>query len=191
MFVPIKPGELGPGTVIRMRLDQELSTATTQPGAVFTGRVTKDVMQGGVVAIPANAVVRGRVMSVEAGRRFRGPASIRLRPDEIILPDNSRMSIHAEVVNSESHNTKTDSEGNIVSTDHGKRTLGEMALVGGGAAVVGAQLGGVPGALIGGAVGAGIVTTHWLLQKHEATLPPDSEISLGLTEPMVLTPLHQ
>jgi hypothetical protein len=190
MFVPIKPGELGPGTVIKMRLDQELSTATTQPGAVFTGRVTQDVMQSGVVAIPANAVVRGRVMYVAEGRRFRGPASIRLRPDEVILPDNSRMSLHAEVTNVHSHGTKTDDEGNIVSTDHAKRTLGEMALVGGGAAVVGGQLGGVPGALIGGVVGAGIVTTHWLLEKHEATLPANSEISIGLTEPMILSPLH-
>lgn len=190
MFVPIKPGELGVGTVIKMRLDQGLSTATTQPGALFTGRVTQDVMQSGVVAIPANAIVRGRVMSVDAGRRFRGPASIRLRPDEIILPDNSRMSLYAEVVTADSHGTKTDSEGNIVSKDHGKRTLGEVALVGGGAAVVGAQFGGIPGALIGGAVGAGIITTHWLLEKHEATLPPDSEIAIGLTEPMILSPLH-
>ena len=189
-FVPLKPGELAPGTVIKMRLDQGLSTATTVPGTAFSGRVTQDVMQNGVVAIPANAIVRGRVVDVAAGRRFRGPASIRLRPDEVVLPDNSRMSLHADVVDSDSHGTKTDNEGNIVSTDHGKRTLAEMALVGGGAAAVGAELGGVPGALIGGAVGAGIITTHWLFEKHEATLPPDSEIAIGLTEPMILSPLH-
>jgi hypothetical protein len=189
-FVPVKPGELGSGTVIKMRLDQDLSTVTTQPGAVFTGRVTEDVMQGGVVVIPVNAVVRGRVMYVAEGRRFRGPASIRLRPDEVILPDNSRMSMHAEVTNVDSHGTKTDDEGNIVSTDNAKRTLGEMALAGGGGAAAGGVLGGVPGALIGGVVGAGIVTTHWLLEKHQATLPANSEISIGLTEPMILSPLH-
>jgi hypothetical protein len=189
-FVPVKPGELAPGTVIKMRLDQDLSTVSTQPGAVFTGRVTEDVMQGGAVVIPTNAVVRGHVMYVEEGRRFRGPASIRLRPDEVILPDNSRMSMHAEVTNVQSYGAKTDNEGNIVSTDHGKRTLGEVALAGGGGAAAGGVLAGVPGALIGGVVGAGIVTTHWLLEKHQATLPANSEISIGLTEPMILSPLH-
>ena len=188
--VPLKPGELAPGTVIKMRLDQALSTATTEPGTAFTGRVTEDVVQDGKVAIPTNAIIRGRVMYVSSGRRFRGPASIRLRPDEVVLPDNSRMTLHADVVDGDAYDTKTDSEGNIESKDHGKRTLGEAALVGGGAAAVGAEIAGVPGALIGGAVGAGIVTTHWLLEKHDATLPPDSEISLGLTEPMILSPLH-
>ncbi|HEX4020754.1 MAG TPA: hypothetical protein VHX63_06395 [Acidobacteriaceae bacterium] len=190
LTVPSKPNQLPEGTMLRVMLDQQLSTTTTLPGAPFSARIAENVTKNGRVVIPMGATVIGRVLSVSEGRRFLGSASIRLRPDEIDLPDGTRYFLHAEVYDINSRNNKTDSEGNIVSTDNGKRTLAEGALMSGGGAAAGALIAGVPGALIGAAAGAGFVTAHWLLANHQAVLPKNSEVVFGLTEPMSLVPLH-
>ncbi len=185
------PNELPEGTILRVMLDQQLSTATTQPGALFSARMMENISKDGRVVIPMGAVVLGRVLSVSEGRRFHGPASIRLRPDEIDLPNGSRFFLHAEVYDMSSRkHTKTDDEGDIVSKDNGKKTLAEGAVTAGGSAATGAMIAGVPGAIVGAAVGAGYVTAHWLFENHQAVLPKNSEVVFGLTEPMSLVPLH-
>lgn len=191
LTVPSKPNELPEGTILRVLLDQQLSTSTTQPGSQFSARVAQNVTKDGRVVIPMGATMEGRVLSVSEGRRFRGAASIRLRPDEINLPDGTRYFLHAEVYDiSDRNSTKTDNEGNVVSKDNGKRTLAEGALMSGGGAAAGALIAGVPGAIIGAAAGAGYVTAHWLLENHQAVLPKNSEVMFGLTEPMSLVPLR-
>jgi hypothetical protein len=55
--------------------------------------------------------------------------------------------------------------------------------------MVGAELGGPAGALAGSVVGAGVITTHLLLQHPEAaTVPAGSEVDFSLTEPLDMTP---
>lgn len=191
LTVPSKPNQLPEGTTLRVLLDEQLSTTTTLPGSPFSARIAANVTKDGRVVIPMGATVIGRVLSVSEGRRFLGAASIRLRPDEIDLPDGTRYFLHAEVYDiGNRNNTKTDNEGNVVSKDNGKRTFAEGALVSGGTAAAGAMIAGVPGALIGAAAGAGFVTAHWLLENHQAVLPKNSEVVFGLTEPMSLVPLH-
>lgn len=191
LSVPSGPNQLPEGTMLRVLLDQQLSTSTTQPGSQFSARIAQNVTKDGRVVIPMGATVLGRVLSVSEGRRFRGAASIRLRPDEINLPDGTRYFLHAEVYDISNRNsTKTDDEGNVVSKDNGKRTLAEGALISGSGAVAGAMIAGVPGAIVGAAAGAGYVTAHWLLENHQAVLPKNSEVVFGLTEPMSLVPLR-
>jgi hypothetical protein len=50
------------------------------------------------------------------------------------------------------------------------------------------MIGGVPGALIGAGVGAGVSTVVWLKQDREAQLPKDLQVVFSLTEPMIVTP---
>lgn len=185
------PNQLPEGTIVKVLLDQQLSTATTQPGALFSARVMENVSKDGRVVIPMGAKLVGRVLSVSEGRRFRGTASIRLRPDEVDLPNGGKFFLHAEVYDMSSRRSnKTDTEGNIVSKDNGKKTFVEGAISAGGTAVTGAMIAGVPGAIVGAAAGAGIVTAHWLLENHQAVLPKNSEVVFGLTEPMSMIPLH-
>lgn len=189
--VPSRPNELPEGTLLRVRLDQQLSTATTQPGSQFSAHMAANLTKDGRVVVPVGATVVGRVLSVNQGHRFGSAASIRLRPDEIDLPDGTRYFLHAELYDVNPHSgSKTDSEGDVVSQQHGKRTVAEGALASGSGLAAGALIAGVPGALIGAAAGAGIVTAHWLLENHQAVLPKDSEVVFGLTEPMSLVPLH-
>ncbi len=186
-----RPNQLPEGTILKVLLDQQLSTATTQAGSMFSARMMENVTKDGRVVIPMGATVVGRVLSVSEGRRFHGQASIRLRPDEIDLPDGSRFFLHAEVYDmSARKGNKTDSEGDIVSKDNGKKTIAMGAASAGGSAATGAMIAGVPGAIVGAALGAGLVTAHWLMENHQAVLPKNSEVVFGLTEPMSLVPLH-
>lgn len=186
------PNQLPEGTRLTVSLDQQLSTATTEPGAAFSARVLQPVMKDSRVVIPVGSTVTGRVTSVTAGRRISGGASIRLRPDEVVLPDGRRYFLHAEVYDLGNFSkVKPDSEGNVVSVDHGKRTVAQAGLLGGGAAAAGFMIAGGPAALVAGGAAAGYVGAHWLLESHQAILPKNSEVVFGLTQPMSLVSFHE
>ena len=190
--VPSGPNQLPQGTTLTVSLDQQLSTATTQPGAIFSARVVQPVMKNSRIVIPVGSTVTGRVTSVSAGRRITGGASIRLRPDEVVLPGGARYFLHAEVYDlGDSRKVKPGSEGEVVSVDHAKRTLAEAGLFGGGAAAAGVMIAGGPVGLVAGGAAAGYVGAHWLLENHQAILPKNSEVVFGLTQPMSLVSFHE
>lgn len=190
--VPSAPNQLPEGTAITVSLNQPLSTATTQPGAIFSARVTEPILKNGRVVIPIGSTITGRVTSVSSGRRITGGASIRLRPDEVVLPNGTRYFLHAEVYDiGRSTRTKPDAEGNVTPVAHGKRTIAEAGLLGGGAAAAGFMIAGGPAALIAGGAAAGYIGARWLLQDHQAVLPKNSEVVFGLTQPMSLVAFHE
>ena len=190
--VPSAPNQLPEGTTLMVSLNQSLSTATTQPGTIFSARLLAPVMKDSRIVIPVGSTVTGRVTSVSEGRRITGGASIRLRPDEVVLPDGTRYFLHAEVYDlGDSRRTKPDSEGNVVNVAHGKRTVAEASLFGGGAAAAGFMIAGGPAALVLGGAAAGYVGAHWLLESKQAVLPKDSEVVFGLTQPMSLVSFHE
>ena len=185
--VALRPGELESGTLIRVRLQEAMSTSTTSVGSEFSAIVMSPVSQGGKVIIPMGSQVNGRVVSVRAGKSFGGKAVLRLRPDTVTMPDGSRYMLHAEVVQTQGTDTKAGGEGTITTASHKKRNAIEYGVGAGSGAIIGAAVGGGPGALIGTAVGAGVITVHLLLQSHQAQLPKDSVLIFGLTEPMTFT----
>jgi hypothetical protein len=188
--VPHSSNELAEGSAIHTRLDRELSSSENGVGTRFTAQVTSDVTQNGRVVIPSGSVVHGKVMHADYGRRIAGRASLRLLADEVILPDGTRYSITAlPSQTAGSSNTKVNGEGTIVSKDHPKRIAGEYALGAGGGAVTGAVLAGPTGAVVGTIIGAGLATTHVLLNRQAAVLPAGSSVTFGLTQPMRLTPI--
>ena len=181
--------ELAGGTNIHVRIAQDLSSEQTQPGSAFSGMVASDVFKDGRVIIPAGSELRGRVTSVRQGSHFGVPSTIRLRPDVVILPDGTAYHLYAQVVGTRAPNTRTDSEGGIIPKSHLKRNSIEYGAGAGTGAVAGAEIAGPPGALVGSLVGAGVVTTHLLMQHPQiAEVPKDSIITFSLTEPMGLTP---
>lgn len=190
--VPSGPNQLPEGTTLTVSLNQQLSTATTQPGTIFSARLLQPVMKNNRIVIPVGSTVTGRVTSVSEGRRITGGASIRLRPDEVDLPDGTRYFLHAEVYDlGNPSKVKPDAEGNVVNVAHGKRTVAEAGLLGGGAAAAGFMIAGGPAALVVGGAAAGYVGAHWLLESKQAVLPKDSEVVFGLTQPMSLVSFHE
>lgn len=177
------------GTEIRVQLDNALSTNYTTTMTPFQGRVMVDVLNGGSVVIPAGSVLRGRVTEVTQGHHFGPAATLRLRPDEVILPDGTAYHLYAEAIDSEAPGTQTSSEGGIQPNGHVVKKSLEYGVGVGTGAMVGAELAGPAGALAGSLIGAGLVTTHLLTQHPTAAnIPAGSEIVFSLTEPMDLTP---
>ena len=188
-YVPSNPNELAAGTNIRVRLANDLSTTETRPGTSFRAVVDKDVYKEGRVIIPAGAELRGRVVTVSQGHHLGPHATIRLRPEVVMLPDGTAYHLYAEAVQSKAPGTRTNDEGGIEASSHYKKDAIEYGAGTGIGAVAGGELGGPVGVGVGSLVGAGVVTAH-LLMTHPAAadLPQGSMLVFSLTEPMALAP---
>lgn len=181
--LPRNPNELPVGTTLRMRLRTAIATDGTQPNTPFLADLTDNIESDGRVVLPAGATIEGLITQVRGGRRIRGTALIHLEAQAVVLPDGTRMPLHAAVIDTDQYaNTRVDEEGNIRRKDHVGATLAAMSLTTGGAAAAGAVLGGGVGALVGAGVGAGVSTAWWLKQDRQAHLPGNALVVLGLTE---------
>ena len=188
-YVPSPSNELAEGTNIRAKLMDTLSTRETNAGTAFKAQVATDVYKDGRIIIPAGSELRGRVVSVTQGHHFGPAATLRLRPDVVILPDGTAYHLYGQVVESKAPNTRTDSEGGIQPSSNLKKNAIEYGVGAGTGAVVGAKIAGPHGALIGSLVGAGVITAHLLMQHPEmAEVPAGSVVTFSLTEPMDLMP---
>ncbi len=187
--VPSSGNDLAEGTNIRVRLTEKLSTKETTVGSPFKGEVTKDVSKDGSVIIPAGSELKGRVIGISQGHHFGQAATLRLRPDLIMLPDGTAYHLYAQVAGSEAPGTRTDSEGGIQPKPHPVKTGAVYGAAAGTGAVVGGFVAGPAGALVGSVIGAGVVTAHLLMQHPDAAVVPKGAIvTFSLTEPMELTP---
>jgi hypothetical protein len=188
-YVPSQPGEIHEGSLVKVKLREELSTLTTRPGTKFTAEVSEPLMRDGQVVVPAGSVLEGRVTWVRGGKRIGGPAAIHLEPRTVTLPDGTQYTLHARAIDTNQwDNTKVDNEGTIMRSENKKRNLAVMSLTTGSGMAAGAMIGGLPGAVIGAGVGAGVSTVVWLKQDRQAELPKDLQIIFSLTDPMSVTP---
>jgi hypothetical protein len=182
-----RPGELLAGATIRVRLMSRISSSQSEKGEPFRGQVAYDVLQNGRVLIPAGSGIEGRISAVSGGH-FGGHGSFRLRPEEVVLPDGTRFQLHAETTGTPGSHTRVGGEGTINPGSRAKKDGIEYGAVVGTGAITGAVLGGPVGALTGSLIGAGIVTTHLMVDHPQATLEPGSMLLFSLTEPMNLMP---
>ena len=185
--VPLGPGEIAEGTLIRVRLLNDLSSSFSEAGQPFHSRVATDVLQDGNVVIPTGSEISGKVVSVSTGR-FAGHGTLLLHPDTVTLPDGESFQLHAMVSGTPGSRTHVGAEGTIAPNSRKKRAAIEYGAAVGGGAITGALLGGPVGALAGGAVGAGLVTTHLLVSHAQANLDTGAVLMLTLTKQMQLVP---
>jgi hypothetical protein len=158
-YVPSRPGEIPEGSLVKVRLREQLST------------------------------LEGRVTWVRGGKRIGGQAAIHLEPRTVTLPDGTQYVLRARAIDTDSwENTKVDSEGTIMRSENKKRNAAIMSLTTGSGLAAGAMIAGPAGALVGAGVGAGVSTVVWLKQDRQAELPKDLQIIFSLTEPMSVTP---
>ncbi|HMG86074.1 MAG TPA: hypothetical protein VK574_10030 [Terracidiphilus sp.] len=184
---PLPPGTLGEGTLIRVQLINEISSALSEQGEPFRSRVVSDVLQDGRVVIPAGAEIDGKVAQVSTGH-FAGHGSLLLEPETVTLENGTRYQLHAMVASTPGSNLRVGSEGVITPGSRLKRNGIEYGGVVGGGMVTGAVLGGPVGMLAGGIIGAGVVTTHLLVSHPQANLETGSYLMLTLTEQVRLVP---
>lgn len=174
-------GEVPAGSVVPVRLDQELSASANHPGDPFTATTTQPLLDGaGRVAIPAGAVVRGRVVGVD-GADADGQTSMVMLDFESISSGGRSYAMRGTVVDANPERRKRTA------------TRGTAAKVGAGAAA-GAILGQIIGkdtesTLIGAAAGAAAGTAIALGTRDvEAVLPSGSAMAIRLDAPLRTQP---
>ncbi len=180
-------GSVPVGTVVMVRLETTLATFSNRVGDPFRGSITQPIVVNGQTVIPAGAIVEGRVTKVSEPRRISGKPTIGILPEAVILPSGERYYLDATLTDTNIPGSDVSREGQFKGTGHDRR---DQLEVGGGTAggmLVGGLIGGPPGILIGGAVGAGATTTHWLVTHRSAILPSGTELTLELNRPMTTT----
>jgi len=136
--------DLPAGTDLRIRLDQDLGSKTSQAGDSFNATVADPVVVDGQTIIPKGAQAEGTVIDAKPLGRFKGGATLAIRLERV----TTRWGSYPVATSTVSRAEK----------GKGKRT-GIMA--GGGAglgAVIGGLAGGGKGALIGALAGGGAGT---------------------------------
>jgi len=182
----LPPGVLGEGSVIRVRLLDQLSTRDSVKGDTFRSRVASDVMEGGQILIPAGAEIDGTVVDASSGAHLGSHGSMRLRPETVIMADGSRYRLQAYVAGAPGARARVDREGTIGAESRVKRGAIEYGGAVGVGAIAGAAMGGPAGALAGTLIGAGAVTAHLLISHPQATLDPGTVLLFTLTQPLNL-----
>jgi hypothetical protein len=175
------------GTALMVRLDTTLATFSNRVGDPFQARVTQAVVVNGATVIPVGATVEGRVTKVSEPRRISGKPTIGILPEAVILPSGERYYLDATLTDTNIHGTDVNAEGQFKGTGHDRRDTVETGGGTAGGMLIGGLIGGGPGILIGGAVGATGTTVHWLSKHRSATLPAGTELTLELNRPLNLT----
>lgn len=128
------------GTVMIVRLQTDLSSATAEVGDHFQGFLDQDLAADGRMIVGKGATVYGTVTAVDQGSRMRGQASLSVTLTDIEI-DGHAVAIQTQPVQAQ-----------------GQASSGGRKLAGGGllGATIGAIAGGGEGAAIGAAAGAGV-----------------------------------
>jgi hypothetical protein len=175
------------GTALMVRLDTTLATFSNKAGDPFRAKLTQPVVINGSTMIPMGAIVEGRVTKVTEPRRISGKPSIGLMPEAVIMPTGERYFLDATLTDTNIPHTDVTSEGQFKGTGHDRRDTIETGGGTAGGMLIGGLIGGGPGLLIGGAVGATSTTVHWLTKHRSATMPAGTELTLELNRPMSMT----
>ena len=154
-------------TVIRVRLNQQLSSRTARVGDRFSANVTEPVHAGaGVEVIPVSSKVWGRVTSIrQAGRRT--PGQILVAFNQVALPNGRTYTINGSLSSLQTDDVNSDNEGSVTGGSNRKR---DAVFIGGGAAtgaIIGAIAGGGKGAGIGAIIGGALGTGARVYEKEQ------------------------
>lgn len=175
------------GTALMVRLDTTLATFSNKAGDPFRAKLTQAIVINGTTLIPVGATIEGRVTKVTEPRRISGKPSIGLLPEAVILPTGERFYLDATLTDTNIPGTDVNSEGQFKGTGHDRRDQIETGGGTAGGMLIGGLVGGGPGILIGGAVGATATTVHWLAKHRSATLPAGTQLTLELNRPLSMS----
>ncbi len=183
--VPSRPNEVPIGTLLRTRIHETISTASTPLYAPFSAEVVAPMEREGRVIIPIGSILHGRVTQIRGGHRISGAAAIHLLPESVTLPDGT---IYDPARAGRRHRSVQRQPRGRRRHRHSPRpsaeTLAAMSMATGGAAAAGAVVGGGVGAVVGAGIGAGVSTVWWLKQDRQEQIPQDTGITFTLVGPM-------
>lgn len=175
------------GTSLMVKLDTTLATFSNKAGDPFQARLTAPVVVNGQTVIPAGATVDGRVTKVAEPRRISGKPTIAILPETLVMPTGEHLFLDATLVDTDIPGTDVNQEGEFKGSGHDRRDQMEAGGGTAGGMLIGGLIGGPPGIVIGGAVGAGATGAHWLSKHRSATLPAGTTLTIELKRPLAMT----
>jgi hypothetical protein len=180
-YTPQKGGDavvIPSGSILRVRINQGMSSKNTVPGTVFDGVVLSDVIAGGAIAIPRGSSFQGAVVDAHTAGQLKGKGELKLQLTSVSFGGKTY-----PVATDFWWHQGVDKTGNTVGNTIGLAGVGALigAVAGGGVgAAVGAGVGGVAGLGVSSASGAG-----------EATIPAEAIVTFHLTQPADVTTVSQ
>ena len=177
------PNQAGPprrltlpaGTVIRVRVDEWLSSDQNVPGDTFSAVLEQPiVVDGWVVARRGQAETGGVAVARKAGR-VSGTSQLGVQFDELTLVNGQQLPVQTQMLRSSA------------GTSHGQdaATIGTTTGVG---AVIGAAADGGSGAAIGAGVGAAAGIIGVLATRGKPTvIRPETVLSFRLQAPLTIS----
>ena len=166
------------GTVLRVRINQGLSSGRTDVGTTFDAVVVSDVMAGGLIAIPRGTAVQGSIVSAEASGALKGRGELALQLNRLMLGGTS----YPLVSDTWSQQGR----------DKTTQTVNSAIGLGAVGAVIGAVAGGGAGAAIGaGAGGAAGIGASAASGRGQALVPPEAVLSFHLEQPAQVVSVSQ
>lgn len=176
------------GSIIRVRMNETLSSKEARTGDTFTTNVTEPVYSNnGVVVIPTGSTIVGRVDSVSKAKKGGDPGTIDVSFTQVKLPNGTNRVINGSLTSLDSKSAKSDNEGTASGDD---RKNDKIIFIGGGAgggAILGGIIGGGKGAVIGGILGAlGGLAGERLTKGEDATVKSGTEFGIYLNKSVSL-----
>jgi len=180
-YVPQKGGDavvVPSGSILRVRINQGMSSKNTVKGATFDGVVLSNVMSGEQIAIPRGATFQGTVVDAHTAGQLSGKGELKLQLTSVTF-GGSTYPIATDFWWHQGADKTANTVGNTVGL------AGVGALIG---AVAGGGVGAAVGAGVGGVAGLGVSSASG---RGEASLPSEAIVIFHLTQPADVTTVSQ
>lgn len=185
---PVTYYTVAANSVMRVRMNQTISSETARVGDQFTTTVVDPVYAGGVEVIPAGSVINGQVTTVTRAARKSKAGTMGVHFVSLRLPTGISRAINGDLTEvATTEEVNADNEGDVSGKSATQRNV---VFIGGGAAagaLIGAIAGGGKGAGIGAGIGAGLgVAGAYFSKGHEAVVKSGTEFGVILNQSVSL-----
>jgi hypothetical protein len=166
------------GAMIRIRINQTLDSARTQPGDRFDGIVVNDVVGDGAVAIPRGAAIQGVVVDAKKSGAISGRGELSLKLTQVTLAGK----VYPIVSDVWAHN----------GADKAVQSVNSTVVGGGIGALIGAAAGGGAGAAIGAGVGGALgLGSSAASHTGQVFVPSEGMLTFHLAQPATVATVSQ
>jgi hypothetical protein len=163
------------GTLLSVRVDERLSSDTTQTGDSFRASLDAPLVVDGAVIAERGARIEGRVSESDRGGKVRGTATLALELVRMNTSDGQRVRLQTEGFSK-------------VAQKSTKKDAMKVGIGAGLGAAIGAIAGGGKGAAIGAGVGGAAGTGAVMGTRGDAAeVPAETRLTFRLREPITVT----
>jgi len=166
------------GALVRMRINEGLTSNHTASGTTFDGVVLNDVVADGAIAIPRGATIQGIVTEAKSAGALKGRGELSLQLTNVVLGGKT-FPIVSDVWTHDSADKTLHTVNNAIG-------LGALG------AIVGAVAGGGAGAAIGAGVGgAAGVASSAASPSGQVLIRPEAILTFHIAQPATVVTVSQ